>query len=176
MTSRKTQDALAKGAKSKLMVLGEVKATTLPVGLTRAGAAEKEVAILRERVAEAPERILPTLERIAKALEGIDAALNDIFEDMWAQDSGPHLPKKTGPEKAKLVYTGSPEHVKVLLAEPVPVPVKVLDLKAVQQAFLDVIAKDREHAVRTLEEFGVGRVSALPPEKFQTFVQALTGE
>ena len=162
MTSRKTQDALAKSTKSN--VTEEVKVMTSPAGLTRAGAAEKEVAILRERVAEAPERILPilasiagralpALERIAEALEGIEDTL-----------------------EAKPVYTGSPEHVKALLAEPVKAVAKVLDLKVVQQAFLDVLAKDREHAVRTLKGFMVERVSALPPEKFQTFVQALAGE
>ncbi len=105
MASRKTQDALAKSTKSN--VTEEVKVMTSPAGLTRAGAAEKEVAILRERVAEAPERILPilasiagralpALERIAEALEGIEDTL-----------------------EAKPVYTGSPEHVKALLAEPV---------------------------------------------------------
>lgn len=187
MASRKTQEKLAKGRKAKVEEHVEddghthnvEEATPAEVGfgedfeavLARAREQQEKMAaeheesknLLRRQV-KALEDVAYDLHRIADALEarvgaGAPARAPEVitYEEALRQTTNPNTPAgdvKQAKPKGK------------------PAPAKV-DLKEAQRVFLAVLAEDREHAVRILKSYGVGRVSELPEEKYAEFVSSL---
>lgn len=173
MASRKTQEALAKGRKTKQP---EPAAEPAPVDV---GMSDVDVEkVLREG-----------FERAQKEKEARDARERAYFDD--AHSTATSL-KRIADALDKLVAARSEPQVEVVVREPTedrsgpaadvapppPPPPKhangKVDLKAAQAVFLDVVAKDRPKAVATLKQFGVERVSALPAERYADFVAALS--